>query len=291
MSTPPAPPLIVDSHTHAWRTWPYQPPVPDPAHRGRLEQLLFEMDQAGVAAAVVICASIGDNRDNAADVVADAASFPDRIFPFVDLDCRWSAQYRTDGAAERLHAAADRLPIAGFTYYMAEDDDGTWLSSPPGIAFLAAAAERRLIASVACRPQQAEALEGVAERNPTLPILWHHLGGLGTGDDPAALERVLLASRQPNIFVKVSGFGYLAQRSWDFPYPDTHNIVHRVYHAFGPDRLCWGSDYPVVRRYMTYRQALEVFRSRCDFIPVADREQILGHTMQRLLERRTASAP
>ncbi|MEZ4658055.1 MAG: hypothetical protein R2911_10820 [Caldilineaceae bacterium] len=32
-------------------------------------------------------------------------------------------------------------------------------------------------------------------------------------------------------------------------------------------RMCWGSDYPVVRFYMTYRQALEAFRTHYLFYP------------------------
>src|SRR5690348_1260468 len=59
-----APPMIVDSHCHAWRTWPYEPPVPDPTSRGMVEQLLWEMDQNGVEKAVVICARIEHNPDN-----------------------------------------------------------------------------------------------------------------------------------------------------------------------------------------------------------------------------------
>src|SRR5215470_4414151 len=27
--------MILDSHTHAWDTWPYEPPVPDPDSRGQ----------------------------------------------------------------------------------------------------------------------------------------------------------------------------------------------------------------------------------------------------------------
>ena len=38
--------MVIDSHTHAWKYWPYQPPVPDPESRGRVEQLLWEMDRA-----------------------------------------------------------------------------------------------------------------------------------------------------------------------------------------------------------------------------------------------------
>ena len=40
--------MIIDSHCHAWTTWPYDTSVPDPQHRGVIEQLLFEMDKEGV---------------------------------------------------------------------------------------------------------------------------------------------------------------------------------------------------------------------------------------------------
>jgi len=40
--------VLVDSHCHARRYWPYEPPVPDPETRPAVEQLLFEMDRCGV---------------------------------------------------------------------------------------------------------------------------------------------------------------------------------------------------------------------------------------------------
>ena len=62
---------IVDGHCHAWLRWPYQPPVPDEACPGAIEQLLYEMDTNDVAQAMVVCAAIGANEDNL-DYVASA---------------------------------------------------------------------------------------------------------------------------------------------------------------------------------------------------------------------------
>ena len=45
-----------------------------------------------------------------------------------------------------------------------------------------------------------------------------------------------------------------------------------------------GSDYPVVRNFMTYQHALEAFRTHCTFIPEVDKAEILGGTLERLLE-------
>ena len=53
--------MIIDCHTHAWDKWPYEPAVPDYASRGRVEQLLFEMDRRGVDKAVLVSARIEHN--------------------------------------------------------------------------------------------------------------------------------------------------------------------------------------------------------------------------------------
>ena len=74
----------------------------------------------------------------------------------------------------------------------------------------------------------------------------------------------------PNIAIKLSGFHYASRVSWEYPYPDTSEIVRLLYEQYGARRLYWGSDYPVVRFHMTYRQALEAFRAHCPFVPEAD---------------------
>ena len=56
--------MIIDSHTHAWEYWPYEPPVPDHESRGRVEQLLWEMDRSGVDVSVLVCARIEHNPRN-----------------------------------------------------------------------------------------------------------------------------------------------------------------------------------------------------------------------------------
>ncbi len=103
------------------------------------------------------------------------------------------------------------------------------------------------------------------------------------------LQELLKCAALPNMFVKVSGFAYAATVKWDFPYSETLWLVRVLYEHFGPHRLCWGSDYPVVRQFMTYRHALEALRTHCTFIPKDDMDWILGRSLARLLESRKAS--
>lgn len=284
--------MIIDSHCHAWPRWPYQPPVPDSESRGKVEQLLNEMDLHGVDQAVVICARIDHNPDNNEYIAEQIQRFPQRLHQFPDVDCSWTETYHQPGAAERLREVAERLPIRGFTHYLRGDDDGAWLDGPEGQAFFGVAAERGLIASIAGRPEHQPALRRVAKRYPTLPILCHHLAGLRTTDEKLQdnLREVLASAALPNIYIKLSGFAYCSQVKWEYPYADTTPIIKALYEQFGPQRLCWGSDYPVVRFYMTFQQSLEAFRTHCTFIPAGDKEQILGGALNALLKDKQPGA-
>jgi L-fuconolactonase len=279
--------VIIDSHCHAWTRWPYQPPVPDDESRGRIEQLLHEMDVNGVDRAAVVCAEIERNRDNNAYIAEQVARYPDRLYQIADVDSMWSPTYHRPGAAERLAAAADRWPIAGFTHYVSNDDDGSWLTSDEGRAFFRVAEERRLLASIHCQTHHQPAIRRVAERFPSVPILIHHLGHVKASEPPPhlGLKEVLASARLPNIYIKLSGFAYASSVEWDYPFSDTMWIVRAEYEHFGPHRMCWGSDYPVVRFFMTYKHALEAFRTHCTFVPEADRAWILGRTLEGLLSR------
>lgn len=278
--------MIVDSHCHAWLRWPYEPPVPDHESRALVEQLLFEMDRNGVDKAAVVCARIDHNPDDN-EYVADAVKrYPDRLYQIADVDCSWWPTYHTPGADQRLIEAAESLPMKGFTHYLAADDDGSWLIGEDGMAFFRAAADRNLIASIACNPRHVWAIRKVAAAFPSMPILLHHLAGTRAGEAPPhpLLNEVLAAAAEENIYIKLSGFHYASDVRWDFPYSNTHWLIRRLYERFGPYRMCWGSDYPVVRQFMTYQHSLEAFRTHCSFVPDSDKEWILGKNLYNLLE-------
>jgi L-fuconolactonase len=274
--------VIVDSHCHAWSYWPYQPPVPDPESRGTVEQLLWEMDQNGVDRAVVVAARIDHNPDDN-DYVADCVRrHPDRLVELADVDCSWSDTYHAPGAADRLAYAVARYRLRGFTHYVRADDDGAWYLGDEGTAFFARAAELRQIASLALPARLQPVLRRVAERFPSVPFLCHHMAGARLAD-PSTLEAILPSAKLPNVHVKLSGFHYASPTPWNFPYPECRDLVRALYDAFGPERLHWGSDYPVVRRAMTYQQSLEAVRSFCDFIASADMARVLGDSLWELV--------
>ncbi|MHB8624799.1 MAG: amidohydrolase family protein [Aggregatilineales bacterium] len=280
-----AAPLVIDSHTHAWARWPYQPPAADDEYRGRAEQLLFEMDRHNVAQALVIGAQIERNRDNNAYVAEQVAAYPDRLHQIADIHSFWSTGQHTGDTAAQVRTIAANHPIKGVTFYLDEGDAGDWLYDSAGLQLSQAAADLGLLLSIACWPYQQPAIRKLAEAIPQTPILCHHLGMVQEHKHPIrdSLREVLASAKLPNIYLKVSGFAYSSYVDWDYPYSDVHWLVRALYEHYGPFRLCWGSDYPVVLSYMTYRQAIEVFRTHCTFVPAEHKTWILGKTLAQLL--------
>ena len=78
--------MIIDSHCHAWRYWPYLPAVPDPESHGIIEQLLDQMDLCGVDQATITTAAIWRNWDNNDYIAAAVRRWPDRLHQWADID-------------------------------------------------------------------------------------------------------------------------------------------------------------------------------------------------------------
>jgi predicted TIM-barrel fold metal-dependent hydrolase len=99
-------------------------------------------------------------------------------------------------------------------------------------------------------------------------------------DQPNELKKLLALARFDRVFVKLSHLWSLSRM--EYPYRDTHDQVKRLYDAFGPQRLMWGSDWPAVGDFCGYGRALALYRDEIKFFTDEDRRWILGGTALRL---------
>ena len=122
-----------------------------------------------------------------------------------------------------------------------------------------------------------------ARRFPDVNIVLDHLGlWLDAGIDIrlALADEVLRLSRYPNLMVKCTAAPELSRTR--YPFEDLWPLLHRFVDSFGAQRMMWGSDINQHRHALSYRESLDYLRLSSE-LPAADRAQILGETVMRLL--------
>jgi L-fuconolactonase len=121
----------------------------------------------------------------------------------------------------------------------------------------------------------------LVEALPDVPIVIEHLGG--------GNSETFALSRFPNVFLKVPGLGELAPRSADrnaaFPFERSRlGVLDEALAAFGPGRLMWGSDFPVVCSREGYANALRLCIEAFAGCSATDRELIFGGVADRVFK-------
>jgi L-fuconolactonase len=118
------------------------------------------------------------------------------------------------------------------------------------------------------------------ERFPDTPVVIDHLAQVGI-DGPILAQDVqalCALSKFPQVKVKVSGFYALGTKLP--PHHELVPLIRRVYDAFGPQRLMWGSDYPFQLAQETYEDSISLVRDRLDFLSHDDKEWLLRKTAE-----------
>ncbi len=113
----------------------------------------------------------------------------------------------------------------------------------------------------------------LADKFPDLTMVVDHMADSPLRH-PRELDKLLVLRRFPNLHVKISHSWSLS--SQPYPYRDSQEQIRRLYDAFGPQRLIAGTDWPLVEKYCTYPQAIDLGRSRIAFLTPEDRRWICG---------------
>ncbi|MBI4189384.1 MAG: amidohydrolase [Betaproteobacteria bacterium] len=272
---------IVDSQVHIWgantpeRPWPpgrHQPHRPVPFSK---DDLLREMDAAGVHRVVTVPPGYEGERN---DLVLEAARLhPDRFAIMGRINAE-APESRGTLATWRRQPGMLGLRLSFwrkiFRPILAEGR-ADWLWEE--------AEEAGVPIMVFVDHEQVRFIDRVAERHPGLKLVMDHLClAPGTKDDEAfvGLDEVLALAKRPNIAVKASALPCYTNDT--YPYRRVHPYVRRVYDAFGPQRIFWGTD--LTRLPCSYRQAITMFTENIPWFTAHDKEWIMGRGVCEWLE-------
>jgi predicted TIM-barrel fold metal-dependent hydrolase len=272
----PRPETIVDAHVHVWaddrQAYPMVPGRERPLdHRGSADALIAEMDRAGVAMALLVQTPWygEDNRY----LVDSMRRFPGRFAALgwledplaADAPARLERQQTEDGFhGVRLHLTDARVL----------DGVRTGAADP---LFARARALGVPVQFLNRMPAHA-AILGVAERFPDLTLVVDHLGHPDVSEAPAFASAATFfrLAAHPNVYVKVSN--HVLHSRAPYPWADLRDFQRRTIDAFGPQRLMWGSNWPMSLPEPTYAQRLEAVRTELPGLSPEARSWILGKT-------------
>ncbi|MXY84286.1 MAG: amidohydrolase [Gemmatimonadetes bacterium] len=235
-----------------------------------MELLNQTMDEVGVDKAVIVqpIYYLFDNR-----YVADCLRrFPGRFAAIGLVDPkapdavdRLEKLVREDGfGGLRIHSSRLDHPSA----WAASDQDPLWRRSEElGTCFIVHGPAANL-------PH----LEPIIGRFPEVPVVLDHIGGAPTNEEAPfpLLSHVLDLARFPKVYVKFTPQAHKSELP--FPHADTFPAFRRIYDAFGPQRLMWGTNFPGVMKEVGYGPALEMFRDHVDFLTDDDKAWLFHRT-------------
>jgi L-fuconolactonase len=201
--------------------------------------------------------------------------------PFVAGVVGW-VEFSDPDAAQTIERLAGNPLIVGFRPMVQDIPDDDWLLRPDLAVAFRTLVEQRLVFDALVLPRHLSRALVVADRYPDLSIVIDHGAKPFIREgllDPWRADMAAMAAR-PNTLCKLSGLVTEARAQWAVD--DLRPYVDHLLKVFGPERLLWGSDWPVVNLaggYDRWREAaLELLASLSD----AERAAILGGNAARI---------
>ncbi len=160
-----------------------------------------------------------------------------------------------------------------------------WLDGQGARRMFEVAEEHGLAICPLLDPDALPALARRAADHPKAPVVIDHMARVGINEPEREEHVALLAdmARFPNVFVKISAF-YAYGRKQP-PYDDAAPLIRRLYDAFGPRRLMWGTDCPYQVARHGYEDSLALVRDRLPFLSGEDKAWMLEKTAESVFFR------
>lgn len=266
----------IDSHHHVWdlraRPQPWTRDLPALQRSFVIDELRPSLARHDIDATIVVqTVAVADETP---ELLALAASDPDIacVVGWTDLT--------TPGVADRLAELA-APELVGIRHLVQDEPDPCWLTRREVQAGIAAVGAAGLAYDLLVIPAQLPAAIETVRRHPDVRFVLDH------GAKPPIRDAILepwsrlitgLAA-SPNVAVKLSGL--VTEAPANPGLDDLRPYCDRLLSAFGPDRVMFGSDWPVCLLACDYDRTVELAESACTGLSEAEKAHVFGQTAVR----------
>lgn len=238
----PVRPPRIDAHHHLWRIadragqWP--PPDLAAIHRDfTLDDLAPHLAAAGCEGTVLV-QTLEDEAETAAMLALAARN------PVIRGVVGWT-DLKAAGAPGRIARLARDPRLKGLRPMLKDHPDEAWIADPGLAPAIEAMIAHDLAFDALVRPRQLGPLLTFATRHPALRIVIDHGAkpAIGAGGSPGWREAMAALAARPNVWCKLSGL--LTEAGEGGP-EAVRPYAEAILALFGPGRVIWGSDWPVL---------------------------------------------
>lgn len=269
----PATSQVIDAHQHFWRLnrgdYGWLTAALGPIHRDFLADDLLPLLRAGGVDGTVLVQAAPTEAETAFLLQIAHAQ------PFVRGVVGWSDMEAPDAADRIAVLAADPL-LVGLRPMVQDLADDDWLLRPGLMPAFRAIVEADLAFDALVLPRHLPRLAALRDRHPDLRIVVDH------GAKPAIREQlfdiwardIAVIAGDGRSVCKLSGLATEAGPDWT---PETlRPYVEHLLECFGPERLVFGSDWPVLTLVGSYDDWLSAVRGYLAPLTAVERAAVLG---------------
>ncbi|MEV0823205.1 amidohydrolase family protein [Nonomuraea rubra] len=268
----------IDAHHHVWdlsarpHAW-LDPAGMAPVRRTfTLDDLVEQATASGVTGTVLV--QVLPDLDETRDFLTLAAesSLVSGVVGWIDLT--------EPGAADTLAALPEGL--VGVRHGVQSEADPAWLNRPDVRRGLAAVAASGLAYDLLTLPHQLPAAIDTVSALPELTFVLDHLSKppIASGELEPWRSRIVELAARPNVFCKLSGM--VTEADWgSWRTSDLRPYAETVLEAFGPERVMFGSDWPVCLLAAGYDQVVSAADELVAGLSESEREVVFAGTARR----------
>lgn len=273
--------LRIDAHQHYWSLahhdygWLEDAPALHPIHRDfGPEDLAPLLDGAGIDGTVLVQAAPSEAETwRLLSLAEQPGSRVRAVVGWTDL--------AAPDAPARIRRLAQQPLLKGLRPMLQDIADPDWILQPalrPAIQTMTAAGLRL---DLLVKTHQLEAALAFARAHPTLPMVIDHAAKPDIANGAFEPWAALIArfAAETSVHCKLSGLATEAGPGWDAR--RLQPWVEHLLRHFGPARLMWGSDWPVLELAGNYLQ----WHAACDELlrelPLSAQDQVRGESAAR----------
>jgi L-fuconolactonase len=267
--------VIIDAHQHFWTTARTDYGWLTPDLTG-----LYRDFQPGDLAPLLAGHGIGGT------VIVQAAPSEAETRYLLDIARAWPPARAVVGwvdmtapdATQSLERLADNRLLRGVRPMIQDEPDRDWMLQPAVGEALDGVVRCGLTFDALVRPRHLPVLKTLVDRHPDLPVVIDHGGkpDIASGAYGTWADDIKALSERPQVMCKLSGL--LSEAGPRGADADLRPYVDHLLDCFGPSRLMWGSDWPVLTQAGDYGGWYDQARRLIEGLSADEQARVFGLT-------------